>query len=682
VTILDLADIELTLDGVGNPREILDHAKAGWPLSAVPPDRKLDYDALYRLREIEYEGLTPGSHVSPFAPEAQAGDAGPIPLQATADRVVRQTFIYDWRGNTIQTIDNANLTYDRSLGKLIVNGEGDVGPNQLRMADGVDARYDPAGNLVDLRIARRGQCPIGSQSFCAQRVIYDWDEVGRLARARRWDYPGNAIPPNGSQPTVPATAPVWDIRYAYSLGERVLKSVSASNGETRHTVDVFPSLRLQGVAYNQATASYGTDPNRIVVRLAGFARAVNAPGLPSPSGRTEHVFMSFRDSLGSTAVVLDRDSGEVVERVTYLPFGAVESDFRPTRWSAHREDFKFTGKEEDVEVGLVYFGARYYHPRLGRWASADALSVHSGIGDPNPYAYVSGRLFAAVDPNGLQDEDPPVQPSREDIDRTDDDWCSKGCEGLIGHMIRTWPETPPPKPTATEDVPFDPWAQESLFRRILFGSNNVITNALTNDRNWQYVQIAAGLAVVASTTYLTAGALGAVEDAAWMYLSRYAPTLAYQLGVTSAALAGGSVAAREVSQELEEARWLGVKAPQGSTFFFNAEYKLPKGTTPETYTQVVNDTARAIDPSAVTINMTAGGAYGNSLGPALGRPFWGPLSVDFAREAALSGKPAKVILGGPPDPSSVWNQLERPALQSFNVPIETHLRVYGQYGQP
>ena len=42
---------------------------------------------------------------------------------------------------------------------------------------------------------------------------------------------------------------------------------------------------------------------------------------------------------------------------------------RPTAW---RRGASKSGKEEDVEVGLVYFGARYLVPGLGRWASAES----------------------------------------------------------------------------------------------------------------------------------------------------------------------------------------------------------------------------------------------------------------------------------------------------------------------
>jgi RHS repeat-associated protein len=63
-----------------------------------------------------------------------------------------------------------------------------------------------------------------------------------------------------------------------------------------------------------------------------------------------------------------------------------------------------TGKEEDVEVGLTYFGKRYLNTHLQRWISPDPLQIHSGGADPNLYAYVSGQALKNVDPLGLDDE--------------------------------------------------------------------------------------------------------------------------------------------------------------------------------------------------------------------------------------------------------------------------------------
>jgi hypothetical protein len=94
---------------------------------------------------------------------------------------------------------------------------------------------------------------------------------------------------------------------------------------------------------------------------AGEARArvvYSEEDLPTQSSGHQHVFLELSDYLGSTAFIIDRATSELVEHSTYMPYGGAESDYRPGRWGSFREPYKFSGKEEDVEVGLQYFGAR------------------------------------------------------------------------------------------------------------------------------------------------------------------------------------------------------------------------------------------------------------------------------------------------------------------------------------
>jgi RHS repeat-associated protein len=125
--------------------------------------------------------------------------------------------------------------------------------------------------------------------------------------------------------------------------------------------------------------------------------------LYAPGASDMHVFLEFGDHLGSGTVVIDKGTGGIVEYATYLAYGAVESDYRPVEWNSFREDVKFTGKEEDIEVGLTYFGARYYSPYLARFVSADPATIHGVSANLNPYAYVSGNVFNLVDPFGLDE---------------------------------------------------------------------------------------------------------------------------------------------------------------------------------------------------------------------------------------------------------------------------------------
>jgi RHS repeat-associated protein len=196
--------------------------------------------------------------------------------------------------------------------------------------------------------------------------------------------------------TVPPDA---DLSFTYDASDMRVRKTSGD----RHTLYVFGSLELRTT--EQEAGEYKRDAETEVPYLFAhgvrLARVVHATD-PQSLEPTTRVFLELGDHLGSTSVVLDRASGELVERSTAYAYGAVESDYRPGRWEEFREDYRFTGKEDDVEVGLIYFGKRYYAPLLQRWISADPLAVHSpGEADLNLYAYVHGKVLVAVDPVGL-----------------------------------------------------------------------------------------------------------------------------------------------------------------------------------------------------------------------------------------------------------------------------------------
>jgi len=268
--------------------------------------------------------------------------------------------------------------------------------------------------------------------------------VGQLARARRWDY--TQIPATEPvYPALPTAAPDRELRYRYGAGGlRVLKSKVAADGTQQHTADVFETLRLEGAGYVEGSGSYERTGATEVVLIPGIGRVVHRPGLPRGGNSDRHVLLELGDHLGSTITVVDHGTGELVERTTYQPYGAVESDYRPSRWSALHEAHQFTAKEQDSEVGAIYFGARYYQPHLGRWISADPLTIHGLGSDLNPYAYVGGRVTTQVDQLGLQGEiilrlDPPPIVSQP---RTQED------PPVIEVTVRGLPRLPPNMPSA------------------------------------------------------------------------------------------------------------------------------------------------------------------------------------------------------------------------------------------
>jgi RHS repeat-associated protein len=111
------------------------------------------------------------------------------------------------------------------------------------------------------------------------------------------------------------------------------------------------------------------------------------------SGLNQTLPRLITDHLGSIRVTLDQ-SGNVDSWTDYYPFG------KEARGSstANRPKEQFTGKERDSEIGLDYFGARYYNSEIGRWLAVDPLS--GKYPHASPYNYTLDNPIIFFDPDG------------------------------------------------------------------------------------------------------------------------------------------------------------------------------------------------------------------------------------------------------------------------------------------
>ena len=101
------------------------------------------------------------------------------------------------------------------------------------------------------------------------------------------------------------------------------------------------------------------------------------------------------DHLGSVRATVD-ETGAVVGYSDYYPFG-LELPGR-TSVGVNRTRENYTGHELDLESGLVYAGARYYMPEIGRWITTDPLADR--YSQWSPYNYVVNNPLRFIDPEG------------------------------------------------------------------------------------------------------------------------------------------------------------------------------------------------------------------------------------------------------------------------------------------
>lgn len=136
-----------------------------------------------------------------------------------------------------------------------------------------------------------------------------------------------------------------------------------------------------------------------VVNNTTLAHAQLSPG-PNGAGYPVEGLYFFDTDAHQNVVSIHNEQGNQITSYSYLPYG--ELDLSSTRGvDIFRE--KFQGKEYDYvgidtsgqQVGIYYFGARYYDPQIGQFISPDPLKQTS-----NPYLYTLSNPESDVDPDG------------------------------------------------------------------------------------------------------------------------------------------------------------------------------------------------------------------------------------------------------------------------------------------
>ena len=447
-----VVDQELVWDAASNLTDIVDHRDGSeWFPGFRPRTTHVDHDSLYRVVGAYFEYTQEDNRVFPSDTASNYRDtidtirqAGADPMEtrpaemlpvAPPSRAEALEWSYDFLGNSTEWSDDADSFYERSIG-AIANGVElgtDLRPSALYFATNIrepltttegnagwlELEYGEGGNVTSMTV--RAQCgPRAGQNVCTpgsstdelarrdslratcecdneQQYEYRWDELNRLAEARRWDREsGN-----------------WTLkvrqRYRYDgANQRTVKQTLSEDGQggslERIALYVLPGdFERRGLvrgATEYQPSGTGTETQYLV---AGARLVWKHDSLDENAHQNRRLTVPLTDIIQTTAATLDLISGDLLEASTYYPNGARETLWADTTDPSAAEPMGFTGKEADEEVGLVYFGERYLIARVGRWASPDPLHVHAAEGGEalNSFHYVRGNVLQARDPVGL-----------------------------------------------------------------------------------------------------------------------------------------------------------------------------------------------------------------------------------------------------------------------------------------
>jgi RHS repeat-associated protein len=147
-------------------------------------------------------------------------------------------------------------------------------------------------------------------------------------------------------------------------------------------------------------------------KLAVITKPTPAQGATPP---VEGIWQYYHtDVLGSVVAMTD-EKGKIIEINIYDPFGNTEFSYSPNSppssgpfGSAQGPNqergnrYAYTGQEQDEFGGLMYYGARWYDSKLGRFISEDPATASPE--DPlsiNRYTYCRNNPLIYTDPTGM-----------------------------------------------------------------------------------------------------------------------------------------------------------------------------------------------------------------------------------------------------------------------------------------
>ena len=216
--------------------------------------------------------------------------------------------------------------YDAAANRLDVNARqfDKVKDNQIKQWRDQEYRYDPWGNLIEMR---SGHSKVQSFGYDCENRFYD------------------------------------------SLGRRIAKQAEI-NGEIEQKRFLWQGSRMLREETPGQSILYLYEPNS----YAPLARVDQA------EGEEQKVYYFHTDQIGTPLELTDSD-GEIVWQETYRSWGSIVH----LAVNEVEQNLRFQGQYFANETVLSYNTFRYYDPEIGRFITQDPIGLRGGV---NFYIYV------------------------------------------------------------------------------------------------------------------------------------------------------------------------------------------------------------------------------------------------------------------------------------------------------
>lgn len=330
---------------------------------------------------------------------------------------------YDWDGNLISESligDISHVTHLTEPRRLKTSISGSYFSQEC----GYDSVGNLTTNIVDRaehRYAYDGTYQLSSERSSGQSTIYAHDslynriqkngkphEVNDLNELLSLEGTHLTYDLNGNQILNKTFSRTSRLTYD-PLGQLI--EVSSEKEKINLSYDPL-GRRLSKVAYSQT--AYGwketsheyylyDDQNEIGAFVSPTeAKNIRVLGLTAHKGNPTtvgveiegQIFAPLLDVQGNIRRLIDLDTRAIEESYDFTAFGEQlqngSKDHQLNPW-------RFASKRWDPELGFIYFGKRYYDPRLGRWLTTDPAGFVDSF---NLYQYVLNNPFRYYDPRG------------------------------------------------------------------------------------------------------------------------------------------------------------------------------------------------------------------------------------------------------------------------------------------